>query len=104
MAQFSIILTRDITESVCISVEADSQENAEAEALAMQDAQEWTQDDNAPQPAYITACEQDADDEPYHGECGQCEGTGTIEGGLSGDGDSEECPVCDGTGTIGGEA
>lgn len=25
-------------------------------------------------------------------ECGQCEGTGTISGGLSGDGDDEECP------------
>jgi hypothetical protein len=33
-------------------------------------------------------------------ECGQCEGTGTITGGLSGDGDDEECPVCDGTGEI----
>ena len=33
-------------------------------------------------------------------ECGQCEGTGTIEGGLSGDGDDEECPVCDGTGEL----
>ena len=33
-------------------------------------------------------------------ECGQCEGTGTIEGGLGGDGDDEECPVCDGTGRI----
>lgn len=36
--------------------------------------------------------------EPH--DCGQCEGTGTIEGGLSGDGEDEECPVCDGTGTI----
>lgn len=33
-------------------------------------------------------------------DCGQCEGTGTIEGGLSGDGPDEECPVCDGSGTI----
>lgn len=33
-------------------------------------------------------------------ECGQCEGTGTIEGGLGGDGDDEECPVCDGSGEI----
>lgn len=33
-------------------------------------------------------------------ECGQCEGTGTIEGGLGGDGDDESCPVCDGTGEI----
>jgi hypothetical protein len=36
--------------------------------------------------------------EPH--ECGQCEGTGTIEGGLSGNGDDEECPVCDGSGTL----
>lgn len=33
-------------------------------------------------------------------ECGQCEGTGTITGGLGGDGEDEECPVCDGTGEI----
>lgn len=32
--------------------------------------------------------------------CGQCEGTGTISGGLSGDGDDEECPVCDGSGKL----
>jgi hypothetical protein len=30
--------------------------------------------------------------------CGQCEGTGTIQGGQSGDGDDEPCPVCDATG------
>jgi hypothetical protein len=34
------------------------------------------------------------------GACGQCEGTGTIEGGLGGYGDDEECPVCDGSGEI----
>ena len=33
-------------------------------------------------------------------ECGQCEGTGTIKGGLGGDGEDEECPVCDGSGMI----
>lgn len=33
--------------------------------------------------------------------CGQCAGTGTIEGGLSGADDDEECPVCDGTGQQG---
>jgi DnaJ-class molecular chaperone len=33
-------------------------------------------------------------------ECGQCEGTGTVVGGLSGDSDDEECPVCDGTGQL----
>ena len=36
-------------------------------------------------------------------DCGQCEGSGTIEGGLGGDGDDEECPVCDGMGMIGVE-
>lgn len=30
--------------------------------------------------------------------CGQCEGTGTVEGGLGGDGDDEQCPVCNGKG------
>ena len=33
-------------------------------------------------------------------DCGQCEGTGTIEGGLSGDGPDEECPICDGSGIL----
>jgi len=33
-------------------------------------------------------------------DCGQCLGTGTIEGGLSGDGPDEECPVCDGSGIL----
>ena len=32
--------------------------------------------------------------------CGQCEGTGTIRGGLSGNGLDEECPVCDGNARI----
>lgn len=34
------------------------------------------------------------------GGCGQCEGSGTIEGGLGGDGEDEACPVCDGTGDL----
>lgn len=34
------------------------------------------------------------------GDCGQCEGTGTIVGGLSGDGPDEMCPVCDGSGVL----
>ena len=37
-------------------------------------------------------------EEPGADECGQCEGTGEIEGGLGGDGEDEECPVCDGSG------
>ncbi len=39
-------------------------------------------------------------DEDGNENCGQCEGTGEIAGGLSGDGDDEECPVCDGSGSI----
>lgn len=33
-------------------------------------------------------------------QCGQCEGTGTITGGLGGDGPDEACPVCDNSGEI----
>lgn len=33
-------------------------------------------------------------------ECGQCDGTGRIGGGLSGSGDDEDCPFCDGTGQL----
>ncbi len=40
------------------------------------------------------------DDEDEMIDCGQCEGSGEIEGGLSGDSGDEECPVCDGSGTI----
>lgn len=36
------------------------------------------------------------DDDQDEDDCGQCLGTGTIEGGLGGDGADEECPVCDG--------
>ena len=44
--------------------------------------------------------DQREDEEDEARDCGQCGGTGTIEGGLSGDGEDEECPVCDGTGTL----
>ena len=37
---------------------------------------------------------------PADAVCGQCEGTGTITGGLTGDGDDEPCPVCDATGSL----
>lgn len=43
---------------------------------------------------------EDFEPEDEDNECGQCEGTGTIEGGLGGDGDDEECPVCDGSGEL----
>ncbi len=33
-------------------------------------------------------------------DCGQCLGTGTIEGGLGGDGTDEECPAYDGIGVL----
>jgi len=58
----------------------------EAMAAALQENDAWER-------------EEDEEDE-HHGECGQCEGTGTIEGGLGGDGDDEECPVCDGSGEL----
>lgn len=38
------------------------------------------------------------EEEPSAPVCGQCEGTGTIRGGLGGDGQDEQCPVCDGAG------
>jgi hypothetical protein len=37
---------------------------------------------------------------PAPTDCGQCDGTGTIEGGLGGDGEDEECPVCNGLGVL----
>jgi hypothetical protein len=58
----------------------------EAMAAALHDEDLWIKEDE--------------EEDEYHGECGQCEGTGTIEGGLGGDGDDEECPVCDGSGEL----
>lgn len=40
------------------------------------------------------------DFDPEDELCGECDGTGTIVGGLGGDGEDEECPVCDGSGSI----
>lgn len=52
--------------------------------------------------AIVLALLEDDEDVQSDEECGQCDGTGTIQGGLSGDRDDEECPVCDGTGTLNG--
>lgn len=72
MAKFIILITRDVTESTRVDVEAETQ--TEAIAKALREAREaphefdWTRDD----------C---IGGEPYHA------------GG-------DECPVCDGTGAL----
>lgn len=99
MARYSVMVTRDCTESVAVEIEASSA--AEAEALALTavslrpDAFEWQPDEcsadqSEPYTNGADLCEAD--------HCGQCEGTGTIKGGLGGDGPDEPCPVCDATG------
>ena len=56
MPRFKIIVTRDTTESVVITVEADSA--AGATHLALEKSRErnadWNQDENFPQPGYVT--------------------------------------------------
>ena len=53
MPKFEFTLTRDTTESVRVTVEADSIEEAQEEALANPPATGWEQDDNTPQDPYL---------------------------------------------------
>jgi hypothetical protein len=50
--------------------------------------------------AWVQAWVYVSDWEPAENYCGQCEGSGTIRGGLNGNGDDEQCPVCGGFGKI----
>lgn len=112
MAKFNISITRDVTESTIVDVEADNLAEAIAKALceACEAPHEfdWTPDDCiGGEPYHAGGDECPACNGSGEGgqagedcECGQCGGTGAIEGGLSGDGDDEECPVCDGTGAL----
>lgn len=56
MSRYSVILTRDTTESTCIEIEAESAEEANEKALQTDPAGlTWTPDDgNIPQPPYLT--------------------------------------------------
>lgn len=88
MAKFNILITRDVTESTSVDVEADSL--AEAIGKALHEARaaphefDWTRDD----------C---MGGEPYHAggdECPACNGSG--EGGQAGE--DCECSLCGGSG------
>lgn len=60
--RWTLIVTRDTTESACVTVEADSEENARAEVMNMLNGAEWITDDgNMPKEPYVTDC-QPADD------------------------------------------
>lgn len=67
MPKYSVIMTRDATESATVEIEADSPE--EAERLAREkpryeiDALKWELDENADPNVYVTDCTE-ADDEP----------------------------------------
>jgi hypothetical protein len=76
VAQWSVIITRETTESAILSIEANSQEDAEAQALAMQDSATFEQDDgNVPQPAYITGatCDDEEGDDAAAWPCPYCD-------------------------------
>jgi len=53
MPKFEFTLTRDTTESVSVTVEADTIEEAQSEALGNPPETGWTQDDNSPADAYL---------------------------------------------------
>ena len=53
MPEFRFTLTRDTTESTTVTIEADTIEEAQAEALAHPPETGWTQDDNLPDDPYL---------------------------------------------------
>ena len=61
--KFTVIVTRDVTQSSVVEIEADDQEQAEDMALGLRpDEYDWALDDvNDPKP-YVTSCEES--DEP----------------------------------------
>lgn len=61
--KFTVIVTRDVTQSSVVEIEADDQEQAEDMALGLgRDEYDWELDDiNDPKP-YVTSCEES--DEP----------------------------------------
>mgnify|MGYP003424032035 CR=1 FL=1 len=60
MKKFRFILTRDITESAEVVVEAETEEDAgdKAEEMAFMGDLEWSVDDNSPKRPYITDTEE----------------------------------------------
>ncbi|MBI5121328.1 MAG: hypothetical protein HZA67_10005 [Rhodospirillales bacterium] len=63
MSAFTIILTRDVTESVAVRIDANDREQAEASALDLffsGVALDWKKDDGLSDP-YITGIDQAAD-------------------------------------------
>ena len=61
MKTFNVILTRDITESVAVSVTAKDADEAERKALALpQDTLNFVNDDNCPDDeVYVTGCDEE---------------------------------------------
>lgn len=60
MPVYSVILTRDTTESVNVTVTADDEDQAAAYALELAPSDQghpWSADDNTPQDAYVTSVE-----------------------------------------------
>ena len=53
MPKFGFTLTRDTTESVRVAVEAETIEEAQAQALSNPPATGWETDDNTPQDPYL---------------------------------------------------
>ena len=61
MPKFDVILTRDTTESVVVTVDADTMEGAEIAAITNlwhdEEPPQWETDDNLPSEVYATSIE-----------------------------------------------
>lgn len=70
MRSFSVILTRDVTESVTVSVKAAGEDRAKAAAMALDTVHlKWAVDDgNIWQQPYVTGVDEDADIDPEEEE------------------------------------
>ncbi|MCG7629048.1 hypothetical protein MHM88_14650 [Epibacterium sp. MM17-32] len=58
MPKFQVILTRDVTESVCIEIEAADHDAATVKAIENVPDTGWELDENLPDDAYVTGVDE----------------------------------------------
>ena len=62
MAKFRVIVTRDVTESAFITVEADSEEAASELVLEQADGLAYERDECATSDPYVTGCDEEEEE------------------------------------------